>query len=218
MIALIHQTLLVCALSATPTVDQVFAKYEQATGLARVKTLVRKGYLSHGSTKAPVEWHSAFPGKWRAASTWPRRGPSVVAFDGKSGWRQEGGAPAVPLSRDEALLESLIQDLRIVSRLKGLFAALSAVRTEQRDGREVHVIVARRQGDADERILQSDPEIVFDAATGLLVQLGPVRFDDYRQAGSVKLAHRISFSGDHMVYFVTEVLENVPLDPGEFKQ
>lgn len=198
-----------------PGVDQVFARHEQ-TAVARMKTLVRKGYILHGERKVPFEWHSMFPDRWHAVSIWPGRGPTVVAFDGKLGWRKDGRS-AVPLNRDEAVFENFIHDVRVLSRLKRDFPALSAVRTEKREGREVHVITARRHSDVDERILPSDPEIVFDAATGLLLQLGPVRFDDYREVAGVKLAHRISFGEGHMVYTVTEVLPNAPVDPGEFK-
>ncbi len=216
--------LVVCALAAAtahhaaplPGVDQVFARHERAA-VARLKTLVRKGYMSHGERKVPFEWRSMLPGQWHSVSIWPGRGPTVVAFDGKAGWRRENRSSAQPLSRDEAAFESFIHDIRVLSRLKNDFPALSAVRTETREGRQVQVITARRHNDADERILPSDPEVVFDSATGLLVQLGPVRFDDYREVGVVKLAHRISFGEDHMVYIVTEVLPNVPLDPGEFK-
>jgi hypothetical protein len=222
MIDVIGKMLVVCSLaSAAPTVEQVLTRYEQAVGgtaaLARMKTLVRKGYIQHGSGKVPFEWTSLFPGQWRGMSVWPRIGPTSVAFDGRQGWRQTGGAAVQPLSRDETLLESFIQDARIVSKLRQIFPSLSAVRTQTRGGREVLVIVARRPENIDERILPSDPEIVFDLATGLLVQLGPLRFDDYREAGGVKLAHRISFAGDHMVYIVTEVRHNVPVDASQFK-
>jgi hypothetical protein len=140
----------------------------------------------------------------------------ITAFDGEQGWRKTGSS-TVRLSRDAAMLESFLHDPHVLSRLRRSFPALSAVRAEKREGRDVHVITARRHNDVDERILPSDPEIVFDAATGLLVQLGPWQFDDYREVGGVKLAHRITFGGDHMVYTVTEVLPNAPLKPGEFK-
>ncbi len=223
----IGRMLVVCSLAAAaagaapvPGVREVLARYERASGLktaSRTKMLVRKGYVLHGSSKVPFEWRAGLPGQWRAVAIWPGRGPITVAFDGRQGWRQENRSAVQFLGRDEALFESLLQDPYIVSRLKTIFPALSSVRAEKRQKRDVYVITARRPSDMDARILQSDPEIVFDAATGLLLQIGPVHFDNYREVQHLNLAHRISLGAEHMVYTITEVRMDAAIDPGEFR-
>jgi hypothetical protein len=212
----------------TPTVDQVFERYVEATGGAVAQqqqaTLVLTGSkMSSEGWTAPLEIDEKLPGQ--SLSTFELQGGSWrSAFDGRTGWGQDNQDVHALEGPDLALFRLKSSVFR-PSTLRTLYVGLVFAGTETVDGHLVSVIEGTLTGAGQQRLL-------FDAQSGLLIRVtaasetpfGPLpeEFDleDYRSVGGVRLPFAISdlkpdFSS---VDRIDKVMTNVPLDDGRFRR
>lgn len=209
-----------------PTVEQILDNYVRALGgrdaLLKAKARVMKGSrVGADGVLVPEEVHQKAPNKLLVVTSYPevvfRRG-----FDGKAGWARDsqGGSD---IGREELAELEREADFHKETRLKELYAEMSAEGRALVGDREAYVVAAKTREGTSEKLF-------FDAQTGLLVRkyreftlaLGkfPMQtdYEDYREVDGVKLpfAIRWSIPGRTWGRKVSEVKTNVPVDDAIF--
>jgi hypothetical protein len=216
--------------SGLPTIDRILADYTNAIGgeaaIARITTRVSKGTLAAvaGTTAAtpePLEVYRQAPNKLVIVT-----GDSVQGFDGQRAWvkgkKSDGvselaGDELVELKRDAEFYRYL--------KLKESYSRLGVLGKDQVGGRDAYVVGATGHDQSRERLY-------FDVKTGLLIRryylyrtvLGSVPevtdFDDYRDAGGVKLPFMVRSTRPPFISTsrFTEIQVNVPIEATRFER
>ena len=201
--------------SATGIVE----KYIQASGghaLRDVATESGVGTLQRGRTgKIPFEIISKSPGKWRWHQTFAWGDGVCYGFDGVSAWVQDTKS-VVAMDPQQRLNLQLMLDPQAPLKLCEWFPRMEIRETETLGEKEtVLVLASTAEG--------WETELAFDCETGLLLRAGNVRFEDYREAGSVKRPFRIILGEDQgeehlrMIMEFSETKHNVDIDDSIFQ-
>lgn len=150
----------------------------------------------------------------------------VKAFDGRSGWKQEGEAQAVVLSEKDARM--MAQHARFDDPLvdpKGAGAHIDLVGAADVDGAPAHHLrLTYRDGGTEDRFL--------DQGSGLEVkrvvrhmkdgkqQEKAIYFSDYRKVDGIAINHAVAWESDgkRVKMLVTEASYRRPLSAGLFQR
>jgi len=209
-----------------PSSEQLFDKYVKAVGGAaaidRISSRVMKGTVTFGDRNAPIEIYSKGPDK-RMSVTHTPNGDSITAFDGHEGWLGILGHPLHDMHGPDIDGASMDADLQFAAHLNAMFSEAKVQGREKIDGHDAYVVVGPRPGKTPLRLY-------FDEQSGLLVRLvrlgetplgelpTQIDFEDYREAGGVKIPFRWTLarpSGRFTVQ-VSDAKENVPVDDAKF--
>jgi len=195
-----------------PTISQIINNYVQAIGgraaLAGVKTLVRSGRQQSGSAEVPVTLYAQAPHQWLEVRRHPNGEVTRHGSDGSGGWILNHGG-LNKMSRDQWLAESSLYDFQAVVDLPAAYPQMLYKGSEKQGARSVHVIeAASAAGDKQ--------TLYFDATTGLLVRIGIVALEDYREVEGIKVPFLFDIVGYGQTYKFTNALVNVALDKVRF--
>ncbi|HVG28641.1 MAG TPA: c-type cytochrome [Pyrinomonadaceae bacterium] len=219
---------------ATPTAEEVLAKYVAAVGgreaIAGVKTLVMRGTREASQGRVwPVEVTLEGRDKYAVVASIPAQGqqPAYEVRQGYSGGKGWIKSPRGVREFTPAELSDIRGGIALVSPIKIAepFPQMTYGGVSKVGERDAYVLVERRAPDTTVRYF-------FDRETGLLVREltlretvlsalpGQVDYEDYRDVGGVKLPFKITISAidtyDSSARRFTEVKANVPVDAGVF--
>jgi hypothetical protein len=192
--------------------------YVQAAGgdgLERVTAEMRKGTLLRSRAgQVPLEIAAKAPGMWRYEQTFAWGDGICYGCDGANGWVQDT-ARVTPMTARQKLDLQLLCDVQAPLKLREWFPQMRATGTEQH-GDTLATTVVATTGDG------LSLELAFDTATHLLVRAGDLRFEDYRDVGSVRRPYRVRLGEDageaHLAMTMTfsEIRHDVDLPDGLF--
>ncbi|HEV2827036.1 MAG TPA: S41 family peptidase [Pyrinomonadaceae bacterium] len=198
-----------------PSAEAVFEKYLKAIGgraaFEKITNRVSTGTveLAALATTGTVEIVEQSPNKSSLIINAPGVGVIQRTFDGRRAWLQD------PL---RGLIRFTGNDLKM--------AADASVFNRQAKLRELYpsAVVKRKEklGARDVFLVQTDLENwYFDAEDGLLLRMGNIYFDDYREVDGVRLPFKIRenvFSGFELDYQFKEIRQNVKIDEAKFTE
>lgn len=213
---------------ATPTVEQIVAKFEKAIGgkaaWEKVTSRVSKGTIevpSAGLTGS-VERYEEAPNKAVTLASLAG-GEYRQGFDGKSGWSSDPQFGLRDLSGDELADARLEAEFNQAVRLREIFPQMKVIGADKANATDVYVVEATPK--------QGPPQkFYFEQASGLLVHVelarhspmgdAPVQIDlsDYTDVDGLKLPLKIveqTPEGEFQVR-LSEVHQNVAIDDSKF--
>lgn len=173
-----------------PSAEQLMARHVQAAGgeaaLRKIVTVVRKGCFESqpGARCLPVETYSKAPGKWQFRLTVPDVLFFEQASSGSEAWEQGEEGPQDMKPEERRQLDYIL-DVQLALRAGEYFTGMKTAGSRKAGEREVWVVEAKPRGG------DKPMELEFDAATGLLVRVAEVGFEDYRAVEGVQLPHTI---------------------------
>ncbi len=230
--------------TALPSTDEVLARYIRAIGgeaaIQKIKTRVSRGTetttnLMTAPQTTPIEIYQTTANKLQIIRSdhggWTEKG-----FDGAKGWTKDVREISVPhgdgLKTSVRLLEGQSNESEELKReadfyryssLRATYPQMRVLTKEKLGDRDAYVVGATSRDDSREKLY-------FDAQTGLLIRkyvafktaFGTIPdvtdFDDYQDAGGVKLPFTITWSrppfGSVMKF--SEVRLNVFVDDARF--
>ncbi len=200
---------------STPEAVAIMERHIQAVGgreaLARLKSRVSRGTstLPMQSMTGKVVIYEQAPDKRSMELNVQHMGVVQFAFDGTRGWMQhplmgflEYTEPFLPGLRRDADFHRVVNYREQYVRMEdaGTRGNLNVLRLTTPEG--------------------TIEEMHFDRTTGLIVYHGGMHFDDYRQAGPVKVPFsiRLSFSGLEMSIRLEQVTHDVSIEPSAFAE
>jgi hypothetical protein len=216
---------------STTTANAVLDRYVQALGgekaLAKITTRVlRASEVQVGGTTATVDISQKAPNLLRSTTTSsdPKRGASVLVYEGHEGWMIFGNRP--PMPAEGAELEQIVRDAELfpAADLRKTYSSIELLGREHIGDRDFYVVSATRGASSD--------RLYFDVATGLLARryveyhtpLGPVPFSveysDYREADGVKIPYTIKTNTlrESWTDTITQLRHNVAIPESVFAQ
>jgi hypothetical protein len=175
--------------------------------LEAVQTETRKGTLTRGPDgPAPFEV-VARPGKWRYSQVFAWGDQQSFGFDGTRGWVADTRS-VEPMEARQLLDLQVLWDPRMPLRLGELFPTMEVTGTEKTETGEVTWVRATsREGVA--------VELAFERPSGLLVQVGDLRLEDYRAVNGVMRPFRVRL-GENMVMTLSEIRHGEKVDDSVF--
>lgn len=200
---------------STPEAERVMERHIRAVGgreaLAALKSRVSRGTstLPMQSMTGRVVIYEQAPNKRSMEINVQNMGVMQFAFDGARGWLQhplmgyiEYGPPLLPSLRRDADFHRVVNYREQYVRMEdaGMRGNLNVLRLTTPEG--------------------TIEEMHFDQTTGLLVYHAGMYFDDYRQAGAVKVPFsiRLDSSGLNMTIRLEHVAHDVPIAPSAFAE
>jgi photosynthetic reaction center cytochrome c subunit len=216
---------------ATPTADQILAKYLDALGgsaaIDKLKTRTLKGeWLTSNGLTWGYELYQSGPDKIYAVISTPKQGVFERGFNGTVGWEKSSHGVRAIEGAELANLRRYPDWFKDI-KLKEQFSRLMFGGTEKIDEREVYVLRGVATDNRRERLY-------FDVQTGLLVRrvtnnptmigLIPeqVDFEDYKSVDGLMMPFTIRISSvDPNITSTrkfTEVKLNVPVDETKFSR
>ena len=218
---------------ALPTVDEVFAKYQQAIGgraaIDALTSRVATGTIAHANGQTmKVELKQKAPDKTVTVTAAPGALQRTV-INGAMNWRGNGASPG-PIQAHHwpgiDLEQRFFRTLRLAPQYTG---AVVSPEPRRLDGRAVYVVKGTVTGTS------FSDALFFDAETGLLLRretaeqtsFGPVHvhtdFSDYRPVNGVRMPfviRRISFSSGVSATTTTwsTMQFNVPIGDDQFER
>ena len=215
-LAFVAGTLAIASIAAaeTPKASVVYERYFAALGgraeVTNVDSLVVKGVGQEGQSSFDFELTLKAPGLIRLTATNPRGLNVSQGRDSKARcWRKDGEGVKDLDGKDAGELMDLALAYHLPSHL-GLSERLAdAVCEEDRDGDRALVAIGKKGRES------AFPRLLFDAASGLLVQVGRVKLDDYRKVDNLRLPFSIR-AGEQAVLRVDQIRLNPVIDPAVF--
>jgi len=216
---------------ATPTVDQILAKYLEALGgsaaIDKLKTRASKGeWLTSNGLTWGYELYQSGPDKIYAVLSTPKQGVFERGFNGTAGW-EKSSRGVRPIEGAELGNLRRYPDWFKDIKLKEQFSRLTFGGKDKIGEREVYVLRGVTTDNRRERLY-------FDVQTGLLVRrvtnnptmigLIPeqVDFEDYRSVDGLMMPFTIRISSvDPNITSTrkfTEIKLNVPVDETKFSK
>ncbi len=209
------------------TVEQVLAKYVQATGGSaahqKLTTRVAKGEWENVTRRVrfPIEIYSKAPNKRVEVLDAPEnRGFTGRGYDGTAGWSMNMTETGLrPLEGPELATMQRESDFYRQIRLDRLYQRLAVSGKDKINGRELHVVEAVPESGNPEKLY-------FDCETGLLSRRDmvygktPVQhyYEDYRDIDGIKLPFVLRSEGPvRVITRLTEIKHNVPIEDARFK-
>jgi outer membrane lipoprotein-sorting protein len=210
-----------------PTVEQVLARYVQATGGSaahqKLTTRVAKGEWENVTrgVRFPIEIYSKAPNKRVELLDAPEnRGFTGRGYDGAAGWSMNMTETGLrPLEGAELATMQRESDFYREIRLDRLYQRLTVAGKERINGREVYSIEAIPESGNPEKLY-------FDCETGLLSRRDmvygktPVQhyYEDYRDIDGIKVPFVLRSEGPvRVITRLTEIKHNVPIEDARFK-
>ncbi len=218
-----------------PDVEQILSKYESAIGgpgaekklssWTMTGTVGNVGFTGPATPKKiPVD--IVGKGQNDMVVVHDHEGDVVSTVAGNSGWRTTAEQRNPRDLRPNELESARLEDpMYVTPRVRQVFTDLrAAAKTEQVEGKEMYVVMARSAGSTAVRLY-------FDKASGLLSRLvyntdtvfGPyytnVDYSDYRDAAGLKIPYHWKVSrvrGELSEYQVNELKANAPVDEAKF--
>jgi outer membrane lipoprotein-sorting protein len=212
---------------ALPTVEQVLAKYVEATGGSAVHqkltTRAAKGEWENVTrgVRFPIEIYAKAPNKRVEILDAPEnRGFTGRGYDGTAGWSMNMTETGLrPVEGTELATMQRESDFYREIRLDQLYQRLTVTGKETIAGREVYAIEAVPESGNTEKLY-------FDAQTGLLSRRDmvygktPVQhyYEDYRAVDGIKLPFVLRSEGPvRVITRLTEIKHNVAIEDARFK-
>ncbi len=216
--------------TSLPTVDELLARYVEATGgekaLRAVTTRVLKGTLdiSGVSRGGSFEHYQQAPNKgilvWQAHPF----GTVKAGYNGRTAWAQT--TAGVKSIKDPGEFAAIQRDADIYAplRIKTNYAKISLVGMSQIGYRDVYVLDLQPAKGAVER-LYLDAKTYLPVRVNTVAKLGatsePVEIylDDWKAVDGIQFPFSFShrFGKMTLSFTVTEIRHNVPLDPSLFE-
>jgi hypothetical protein len=216
--------------AATPTVDDILAKYTQALGgsaaLEKITTLSEKGAAespAHGMNGA-IEAFRKAPNKAMAVLH-ARPGDIADGFNGTMAWHQRPGHAVEELEGDE-----LVRTRQWAAFIPGLnlkqdFARAQVAGIDKIGDRDAYRVIAFRAGGGQVRFY-------FDKESGLLIRVSEriesflgalpqeANYSDYRDVSGVKMPFSVIVArgGEPTIYKWEHIQVNVPIDDARFEK
>ena len=196
-----------------PSVDAVFEKYLNAIGgraaLEKITSRVSTGTveLAALATTGTVEIVEQSPNKSSLIINAPGVGVIQRTFDGRRAWLQDPLRGLIRFTGSDLKMAADASVFNRQTKLKERYPSAVVTRKEKLGARDVFVV-------------QTDSENwYFDAEDGLLLRMGNIYLDDYREVDGVKLPFKIRenvFSGFGLDYHFKEIRQNVKIDEAKF--
>ena len=212
---------------ALPTVDEVLAKYVEATGgaatLKKVTTRVTKGSrIGADNVLVPEEVFQKAPNKLMTITSYPNA-VLTSAYNGSEAWGKSGTAGIRDLPEGLVAMLKVDADFYRELRTKESYAKLTLTGKENVRDSDAWVIAATPAHGSMEKLF-------FDVRSGLLVRrytesdtiFGkfPLQtdYEDYRDVDGIKLPFLIHWSMPGRIWGrkIAEIKQNVPVDDAQF--
>jgi photosynthetic reaction center cytochrome c subunit len=214
-----------------PTADQVLDKYLEALGgkgaIDKLESRVMKGsWITPDGITLGYEVYQSGPDKLYTVLNTPKQGTFEKGFDGNVGWEKSAGGIRT-LEDSELFYLRRYPDFFKDIKLKEQFTRLTFAGKDKIDDKEVYVLRGTTTDNKRERLY-------FDVQTGLLLRRSTsvtnsigvipeqVDFEDYRDAGGVKLPFTIRVSSIDSFFSSTrkfnEIKLNIPVDQSKFSK
>ena len=222
----------VSARAATPTAEQIVAKWIDAVGgksaIESIRTREAKGTMKITAIglESDVTYLGKAPDKRLVEFTFLGFGKAREGYDGQKAWAANPGAPITTKTGKELARARREASFHQELNFTQLYPVLSVEGATTVGGREAWILKATpAEGDSELHY--------FDQETGLLlrkdvtvetpqgVMKAEVLFEDYRKVDGVNIAHTIRMPEPGSVAFVmtfTEVRHNIPIPDDRFKQ
>ncbi len=190
--------------AASPEIDRILEHYLAAVGgkstLMSISTETRKGELKNARGVYPLEAYAINSGRWTYLFKKDEK-TRQIQCDKTHCW--ERGNQSDHLDSKTYVELAAAFELQFPLHLKQYFPYLRLLGRESPEGRSVLVL----EGSSPEL----DPlQIVFDAQTGLLLKVGTLEFQDYREVGGIQRPFAFSSPTDGIITF-RETQHNQPL-------
>jgi predicted O-methyltransferase YrrM len=197
-----------------PTADQILDKYIAAIcgseAFSRVKTQVRKGVLKEDAEAVPIETFAKSPGKWMLTLQTGGSSPDKEGFNDTVAWSESADVVKNMDPREQPELETFL-DFQLPLKLAAMRAAMTVKLKDKLGRQEVYVVEAAPPA-GPRRTL------AFDAETGLLVLADSVFFEDYRDAGGLKVPFTVKLHGGQLAVNFTEIRHDTPVEDQRFER
>jgi len=214
-----------------PTADQILDRYLEALGgkaaIDKLQSRVMKGtWLTPDGITLGYEVYQSGPDKLYTILNTPKQGAFEKGFDGSVGWEKSTHGVRT-LEDSELFYLRRYPDLFKDIKLKEQFTRLSFGGKDKIGESEVYVLRGTTADNKRERLY-------FDTQTGLLLRRSvnvttmigvipeQVDFEDYRDAGGMKLPFTIRVSSIDSFFSstrkFTEIKLNVPVDQSKFSK
>lgn len=208
--------------------DQVIDKYLQAVGgtaaLGKIDSRVEHGHINFNGRQMPIDVYAKAPDK-RFSAMHMQNGDSITAFNGQSGWLQNGGGPPRAMNDAENMSAKIEAELSFPQNLKQMFDDFRVVRPEKIGNQQETVLFARKKG-------QPPVKLYFDPESGLLTRqvrytetpLGrlPTQVDyaDYKDVGGVKVPEQWTLArpGGRFTIQIDQVDQQQPIPDAKFAE
>jgi outer membrane lipoprotein-sorting protein len=217
--------------AGAPTADQVLEKFVTAIG-GRAAIEKHTSRVSKGTIESPgapiagtIEVSEKAPDKSLTVINIQGIGLIREGFDGTAGWQEDPGAGARDKTGAELANAKLDSTFHAELKMKSLYKSVEVSGRETVGGKPAVVVVATPAEGKPRRYW-------FDADSGLLIRMrftaeaptGPadvdVFLDDYREVDGVKTPFNVRQVTPQftMIFKLTEIKFNVPLDDAIFKK
>jgi photosynthetic reaction center cytochrome c subunit len=214
-----------------PTADQVLDKYLEALGgkaaIDKLESRVMKGsWITPDGITLGYEVYQSGSDKLYTVLNTPKQGIFEKGFDGNVGWEKSAGGVRNLADSELFYLRRYPNFFKDI-KLKEQFTRLTFAGKDKIDDKEVYVLRGTTADNKRERLY-------FDVQTGLLLRRSTsmtnsigvipeqVDFEDYRDAGGVKLPFTIRVSSIDSLFSstrkFTEIKLNVPVDQSKFSK
>ncbi len=212
--------------SELPTGDQVVDSYIRAVGgaeaIEQIASRREEGTITSGGKSSPIEIVSRDPDQQLIVESGPADS-STRGFDGREGWSSIAGRPVREMHGGEVDGARIDADLHFPLHIEKICGDLRVEDATRVGEREAYVVSCANSG-------ALSVDLYFDKDTKLLVRMvryqesalgripTQIDYDDYRDAGAVKIPfRRIIMQADGSAITQLEHVEsNVPVDPAEF--
>lgn len=197
--------------SGSTNVEAILRAYARASGgdaFASLATELVTGTLTRGADgPAPFEAIAKAPGRWRYTQVFAWGDQESFGFDGTRGWVADTRAVG-PIDGRQLLEMRLLWDPQAPLRLAALFTVIEPKPHAKAAGGDTSWLVGRSRDGIE-------IDLGFDRASGLLVQAGRMRFEDYRAIDGIMRPFRVRL-GDDMVLAVGQVRHSETVEDSTF--
>jgi predicted O-methyltransferase YrrM len=214
-----------------PSRDQILDRYLAAVGgpaALEVRSEVRKGTLYDGNRSFPIETFARTPDRWLLVVALEPGRVERQGYDGASAWKERAGFLEAIDPDDRRQLASFL-DLQLPRKLREGRKTMKVIGQESRGTRTVYAAEARlagltESGSGPPAVPASGQagadwftRLLFDAQTGLLVEIGSVALEDYRDIDGVKVPFLVRSERSGTEIRFTEISRR-PVDEALFKR
>lgn len=202
----------------SPTLDRILKRYVVAVGgekaIGELTTRVCKGRYVDDRPYAgpkmiiPFETLSKVPDKSLFIMKDPEN-TEKEGFDGRTRWRLDNNGLVIRDNEERSQMDYFC-DPQNALRIREYFPDMELMGKVKLRDYQVYVVENSRKS--------PHYTLYFDAATGLLIQVGYYELHDYKEVDGIRFPFRLEYSrkGGSNTYIFDDVQHNIPVEEGRF--
>lgn len=208
---------------SSPTTDEIvkqtIIKYILSCGgktaIENISSKIIKGTILRGvSGKMPIEVKATSSGKWFYNQVFSFGEQISYGYDSNNAWVQTI-KDITEMDPEQVLDFTIMFDLQAPLKLNDIFCTMNLSEKREIDGKTVTIINAETKNGLNR-------QLVFDSESGMLIQVGEIKFANYIESGSIKYPNIFVFGDNQTVVNkkmrmeFTSVDFNKPIDDSIF--